>query len=135
MFRGLGKLKWVLGPFEDQRRPNSGRQVLSVSVVLSVLCRECHVVSKSNGLFFALCLRAARCSLPCLCHSEKPPRIFLLPKAAIAILSMAKSSCADRNILFVKMLTNTPFFLNKHFPDKQLRVWNPLESPIFQGVK
>ena len=27
---------------------------------------------------------------------------------------------------------NTPFLLNKHFPSKHLRVWDPLESPIFE---
>ena len=27
-----------------------------------------------------------------------------------------------------------PFFQNKHFPNKHLRVWNPFESPIFESV-
>ena len=33
--------------------------------------------------------------------------IFLLPMPAVAILTMAKSSCAGRTIFVVKMLTNT----------------------------
>ena len=35
-FSNLEKLKWASGPFEDQKEPISGKQVLFVSVVLSV---------------------------------------------------------------------------------------------------
>ena len=28
----------------------------------------------------------------------------------------------------------TPIFLNWHFPSKQSRVWDPLRSPVYEGV-
>ena len=41
------------------------------------------------------------------CGKPSVVAIFLLPVPAVAIFSMAKSSCADRTILAVKMLTNS----------------------------
>ena len=41
------------------------------------------------------------------CGKASLVAIFLLPMPAVATFSMAKSSCADKTILVVKMLTNT----------------------------
>ena len=81
-------------------------------------------MSKSNDLFFLRCV-FQRHDAACHVSATRKSRLgdLLIAHTAVAILSMAKSSCADRSILVVGILTNTPFlFLNKHFPNKHLWV-------------
>ena len=71
-FRGSGGPKFVV------RDASLNSRVLPRVVCLCGtvgVCGECHGVSNdvSCEVFFALCLWAVRCGLPCLCHSKKQP--------------------------------------------------------------
>ena len=117
---------------------------------------HCQGVGSPNGLAHVASSSITSIASPRLTHivhlrgvvgddggPSQPYCVFFAPPSAILSTSQVGTrvdSCHSpqprpvraRMVIYLHTYT---LFPNKHFPNKHLRVWNPLDSPIFEGVK